>query len=67
MFNDVIKKSKFLPTGGSQNAKVKQFHYRPGQALRVPGSQIIRQSSHEDEKFSLTHRPPLPPRKYSWQ
>ena len=50
--------------------KVKQSLHNPGQALGVAGSwgsQILRQSAREGGKVvSPTHRPPLPPRKYSW-
>jgi hypothetical protein len=47
-----------------QNITVKQSHYRPGRAQRVPagwGSQISRQPAKEVRKVvGPTHRPPLP-------
>jgi hypothetical protein len=52
------------PTDAIQLTTIKQSHYRPWQALRVPagwGFQILRQSAHEGDKVvSPTHRPPLP-------
>jgi hypothetical protein len=50
------------------NVRAKQCYYRPGQTLTVPGRwgcQISRQSAPDGGIVSPTHRPPLPPRKYS--
>ena len=71
-----ISTTSLLPQEQSQYVShrnkfiVKQSLYSPGQALMVPegwGSQISRQLAHEGGKdVSPTHRPTLPPRKYSW-
>jgi hypothetical protein len=63
---DKVQEKKIVPIGVLiGKVKVKQSHYRPRQALRVPGggsSQILRQSPHEGGKVvTLPHRPPLPP------
>jgi len=50
--------------------KVKQSHYRPGQAQRVLRKlrfpDFVTTAQHGGKVVNPTHRPTLPRRKYSW-
>ena len=60
-----LKRNRLKRIITAHSVNVKQSHYIPWQALRVPGgwgSQISRHSAPEGGKVvSPTHRPPLPP------
>jgi hypothetical protein len=61
---------RFRTQSGGKEAKVKQSHYRLDRPLRLQDFEAPRfldNRQHEGGKVvSLTHRPPLPPRKFSW-
>jgi len=68
MYEQIVFRCEgFLPAIGNDT---QQSLYGSGQTLRVPGgwgSQISKQSAHGGGKVvSLTHRPHLLHRKYSW-
>ena len=50
--------------------KVRQSRYRPGQAQRILKKlrfpDFVTAAQDGGKVVSLTHRPPLPPRKFSW-